>query len=154
MIRECLACASLNSCSYQPQCICIPFRVCTVSCSADTTIKLWSFEGFECLKTLHGEPEETVESNSMHVVVALYTYTYMYMYACICKHVCMYICTCIHLSVYMCVCVCMYVHAFISLCKCMFMFVRVHACLATHCDGSYATRVTRLSIFLRFIIYS
>ena len=26
----------------------------SVSCSADMTIKLWDFQGFECVKTMHG----------------------------------------------------------------------------------------------------
>lgn len=25
------------------------------SCSADMTIKLWDFQGFECIRTMHGE---------------------------------------------------------------------------------------------------
>jgi len=26
-----------------------------VSCSADLSIKLWDFQGFECVKTMHGK---------------------------------------------------------------------------------------------------
>ena len=26
-----------------------------VSCSADMTVKLWDFQGFECIKTMHGK---------------------------------------------------------------------------------------------------
>ena len=27
------------------------------SCSADMTIKLWDFQGFECIRTMHGKVE-------------------------------------------------------------------------------------------------
>ena len=27
----------------------------SVSCSADMTIKLWDFQGFECIKTMYGK---------------------------------------------------------------------------------------------------
>jgi len=28
-----------------------------VSCSADMLIKLWDFQGYECIRTMHGEEE-------------------------------------------------------------------------------------------------
>ena len=27
----------------------------SVSCSADMTVKLWDFQGFDCVKTMHGK---------------------------------------------------------------------------------------------------
>ena len=30
------------------------------SCSADMTIKLWDFQGFECIRTMHGKEQRTV----------------------------------------------------------------------------------------------
>jgi WD40 repeat protein len=29
------------------------------SCSADMTIKLWDFQGFECIRTMHGKVEDS-----------------------------------------------------------------------------------------------
>ena len=41
-------CVCAASCSADMLC------VCAASCSADMTVKLWDFQGFECLKTMHG----------------------------------------------------------------------------------------------------
>ena len=36
------------------------FLVFAVSCSADLSIKLWDFQGFECVKTMHGKSSDGV----------------------------------------------------------------------------------------------
>lgn len=34
------------------------------SCSADMTIKLWDFQGFECIRTMHGKLGRLLSNNS------------------------------------------------------------------------------------------
>lgn len=46
------------------------------SCSADMSIKLWDFQGFECIRTMHGEL--LTKLMSLYTVSHTHTHTYVY----------------------------------------------------------------------------
>ena len=41
------------------------------SCSADMSIKLWDFQGFECIRTMHGETRPHVRSHMAAILVLM-----------------------------------------------------------------------------------
>lgn len=47
------------------------------SCSADMTIKLWDFQGFECIRTMHGERTKQPFPLSMHTVLLFPGYCWL-----------------------------------------------------------------------------
>jgi len=81
-----------------------------VTCSSDTTIKLWNVVHQKCLATLteHTDyvkalayaSDRSLSAHTPCITYSVYKHIHMYMHICLHIHTCIYLCVCIHIYIY------------------------------------------------------